>query len=83
MPPEPQANIVTGMTEEGLDAVEKNATTEAINHAIAGLQPDHAFTNAAAATLASLPLQLNDQRNASVEPIAMQLDDLGAGGQPT
>jgi metal-responsive CopG/Arc/MetJ family transcriptional regulator len=39
--------------ERWLDALEDDATTEAINRAIAGLPPDHAFTDAAAASLAA------------------------------
>ncbi|HMJ03311.1 MAG TPA: ribbon-helix-helix domain-containing protein [Conexibacter sp.] len=37
--------------ERWLDALEDDGTTEAINRAIAGLPPDHAFTDAAAAAL--------------------------------
>jgi metal-responsive CopG/Arc/MetJ family transcriptional regulator len=37
--------------ENWLDALEEDATTEAINRAIAGTQADHAFTDAAAAAL--------------------------------
>lgn len=39
--------------EKALDALEDEGTTEAINHAIARLPADHAFTDAAAATLAA------------------------------
>ena len=39
--------------ENWLDALEEDATTEAINRAIAGLQADHAFTDAAAGALAA------------------------------
>ena len=37
--------------ERWLDALEDDATTEAINRAITGLEADHAFTDAAAAGL--------------------------------
>jgi metal-responsive CopG/Arc/MetJ family transcriptional regulator len=37
--------------EKALDALDDEATTEAINRAIEGLEPDHAFTDAAAAAL--------------------------------
>lgn len=37
--------------ERWLDALEDEGTTEAINRAIEGLPPDHAFTDAAAAAL--------------------------------
>ncbi len=37
--------------ERWLDALEDEGTTEAINRAIKGLPPDHAFTDAAAAAL--------------------------------
>jgi metal-responsive CopG/Arc/MetJ family transcriptional regulator len=37
--------------ERWLDALEDGGTTEAINRALAGLPVDHAFTDAAAATL--------------------------------
>lgn len=39
--------------EKALDALENDGTTEAINRAIAGLPTDHAFTDAAAAALAT------------------------------
>lgn len=39
--------------ERWLDALEDDATTEAINRAIAEAPPDHAFTDAAAAALAA------------------------------
>jgi len=38
--------------ERWLDALEDDATTEAINRAVAGLDDDHEFTSAAAAALA-------------------------------
>lgn len=38
--------------ERWLDALEDDATTEAINRAVAGLDDDHEFTDAAAAALA-------------------------------
>jgi metal-responsive CopG/Arc/MetJ family transcriptional regulator len=37
--------------ERWLDVLEDDGTTEAINRAIAGVPPDHAFTDAAAAAL--------------------------------
>jgi metal-responsive CopG/Arc/MetJ family transcriptional regulator len=37
--------------ERWLDTLEDDGTTEAINCAIAGLPPDHAFTDVAAAAL--------------------------------
>ena len=37
--------------ENWLEALEEDATTDAINQAIEGLPADHAFTNAAAAAL--------------------------------
>lgn len=39
--------------ENWLGALEDDDTTEAINHAIAGLPVDHGFTDAAAAALAA------------------------------
>lgn len=39
--------------ERWLDALEDDATTEAIDRAIAGSSSDHAFTDAAAAALAA------------------------------
>jgi hypothetical protein len=48
-------DIVTGMKEEDFNAMTEDAITRAINHAIAGLPADHAFTDAAAKALASLP----------------------------
>lgn len=36
-----------------LDALEDDGTTEGVNRAIAGLPPDHGFTDAAAAALAA------------------------------
>lgn len=39
--------------ERWLDALEDDATTEAINRAIDGLPPDHAFTDSAAAAVAT------------------------------
>jgi metal-responsive CopG/Arc/MetJ family transcriptional regulator len=39
--------------EKALGALDDDGTTEAINHAIAGLSADHAFTDAAAAALAA------------------------------
>lgn len=38
--------------ERWLETLDDDGTTEAINRAIAGLAPDHAFTDAAAAALA-------------------------------
>jgi metal-responsive CopG/Arc/MetJ family transcriptional regulator len=38
--------------ERWLDALDDDATTEAINRAVAGQTEDHAFTDAAAAALA-------------------------------
>lgn len=43
--------------EQALDALDDDGTTEAIDRAIAGLEADHAFTDAAAHALAS-----NDER---------------------
>ena len=39
--------------ERWLDRLDDDGTTDAINQAIAGLEPDHHFTDAAAAALAS------------------------------
>ena len=39
--------------ERWLDSLDDDGTTDAINRAIAGLAPDHGFTDAAAAALAS------------------------------
>jgi metal-responsive CopG/Arc/MetJ family transcriptional regulator len=39
--------------ERWLDSLDDDGTTDAINRAIAGLEPDHEFTAAAAAALAS------------------------------
>lgn len=39
--------------ERWLESLDDDGTTDAINRAIAGLAPDHAFTDAAAAALAS------------------------------
>ena len=39
--------------ERWLDSLDDDGTTDAINRAIAGLAPDHEFTDAAAAALAS------------------------------
>lgn len=39
--------------ERWLDALDDGGTTDAINRAIAGYPADHAFTDAAAATLAA------------------------------
>jgi metal-responsive CopG/Arc/MetJ family transcriptional regulator len=39
--------------ERWLESLDDDGTTDAINRAIAGLTPDHAFTDAAAAALAS------------------------------
>jgi metal-responsive CopG/Arc/MetJ family transcriptional regulator len=39
--------------ERWLAALDDDGTTDAINHALAGLEPDHGFTDAAAAALAS------------------------------
>lgn len=39
--------------ERSPDRLEDDATTEAINRAIAGRPPDHAFTDTAAAALAA------------------------------
>jgi len=43
--------------ERWLDALDEDTTTDAINRAIAGLDDDAAFTNAAAAALAADPDQ--------------------------
>ena len=39
--------------ERWLDSLDDDGTTDAINRAIAGLDPDHQFTEAAAAALAA------------------------------
>jgi metal-responsive CopG/Arc/MetJ family transcriptional regulator len=39
--------------EHWLDTLDDEGTTRAINEAIAGVEPDHAFTDAAAAALAA------------------------------
>jgi hypothetical protein len=39
--------------ERWLESLDDDGTTDAINRAIAGLDPDHGFTDAAAAALAS------------------------------
>jgi metal-responsive CopG/Arc/MetJ family transcriptional regulator len=39
--------------ERWLDSLDDDGTTDAINRAISGVQPDHEFTDAAAAALAS------------------------------
>jgi metal-responsive CopG/Arc/MetJ family transcriptional regulator len=39
--------------ERWLESLDDGGTTDAINRAIAGLEPDHEFTDAAAAALAS------------------------------
>lgn len=39
--------------ERWLDRLDDDGTTDAINRAIAGLEPDHEFTDGAAAALAS------------------------------
>jgi metal-responsive CopG/Arc/MetJ family transcriptional regulator len=39
--------------ERWLDSLDDDGTTDAINRAIAGLDPDHQFTEAAAAALSS------------------------------
>jgi metal-responsive CopG/Arc/MetJ family transcriptional regulator len=43
--------------ENWLGTLEDDGTTEAINHAIAGVPTDHEFTDAAAAALAAGDLQ--------------------------
>lgn len=48
-----RSELFARAAESWLDALEDDGTTEAINRAIAGLQVDHRFTDAAAAALAA------------------------------
>jgi metal-responsive CopG/Arc/MetJ family transcriptional regulator len=48
-----RSELFARAAERWLDALENDGVTEAIDRAIAGLPPDHAFTDAAAAALAS------------------------------
>lgn len=43
--------------ERWLDSLDDDGTTDAINRAISGLEPDHEFTDAAGSALASGDLQ--------------------------
>lgn len=48
-----RSELFARAAENWLDGLEEDGVTEAINRAIAGLQEDHQFTDAAAAALAA------------------------------
>lgn len=48
-----RSELFARAAENWLDGLEADGVTEAIDHAIAGLQDDHQFTDAAAAALAA------------------------------
>ena len=48
-----RSEVFVRAAERWLDTMDDDGTTDAINRAISGLEADHAFTDAAAATLAA------------------------------